>query len=69
MNILTKYVSPLLKQDGYFVAYKSKLADEEINKAANILNKLHLKHIDTIEYRLPLPEVFERKLLIFRKLT
>ena len=69
INILAKYVSPLLKQDGYFVAYKSKLADEEINKAANILNKLHLKHIDTIEYRLPLPEVFERKLLLFRKLT
>lgn len=69
INILAKYVSPLLKQDGYFVAYKSKLADEEINEAANILNKLNLKHIDTLEYRLPMGEVFERKLLIFKKLT
>lgn len=69
INILAKYASPLLKQDGYFVAYKSKLADEEINEALNILNKLNLKHIDTLEYRLPMGEVFERKLLIFKKLT
>lgn len=69
IDILAKYASPLLKQDGYFVAYKSRLADEEINEASTTLKKLNLKHIDTIEYKLPLPEAYERKLIIFQKTT
>lgn len=69
LDILAQYSSPLLKKDGYFVAYKSRLAEEEINEAATTIKKLNLKHIDTIEYKLPLSETYERKLIIFQKTT
>ena len=51
---LADYALPLLKKDGYFVAYKSKKA----------LEKYHAKVIDILEYQLPMEEVYERNLVV-----
>ena len=63
-----EYALPILKEDGYFVAYKSKKADEEIKDAEKILKKHNAKVIDIIDYTLPLEEVYERKLVCVKKL-
>lgn len=68
IDILVRYVSPLLKKNGYFVAYKSKRADEEIAGAKESLKKAGLKLVDSIDYTLPLDVVYERKLLVFKKI-
>jgi len=66
LKILVEYAIPLLKNDGYFVAYKSLKVDEEIKDAKNILNKYNAEIIDTINYDLPLIENFTRKLVIIK---
>ncbi len=67
IDILVKYATPLLKKNGYFVAYKSRLADKELDEAKYSIKKSGLKLIDIIEYTLPLEEVYERKLVILQK--
>lgn len=67
VSLLVKYVSPLLAGNGYFVAYKSRKADEELKDAAFEMKKYKIKCIDKIDYTLPLEEVYERSLLIFEK--
>lgn len=67
ISILTSYLNNILENKGYFVTYKSKLADEEIAEAMPILKKSKLKLIDIIEYQLPLEEKHERKLVVFQK--
>lgn len=61
---ICEYALPLLKKDGYFVAYKSKKALSEIESAKNILSKFNAKVEDIIEYTLPLEEIYERNLII-----
>ena len=61
---ICEYALPLLKKNGYFVAYKSKKGSEEIQKAEPILRKYKAKVSDIIEYSLPLEEVYERCLII-----
>lgn len=68
IDILVKYAAPLLRKNGYFVAYKSRLADKEINDAKYLIKKLGLKLIDIIEYTLPLKEIYERKLVVLQKI-
>lgn len=65
---LFDYTIPYIKQDGYFVAFKSKIYEQELEDAKNIIKKSKVKLIDVIDYTLPLTENFERKLLIFQKL-
>lgn len=67
LDLILKYAFPLLKQDGYFIAYKSKRAEEEIGQAKKILKINRAKIVDIIEYRLPLEEVYERNLIIIKK--
>lgn len=61
---ICEYALPLLKKDGYFVAYKSKKALEEIEGAKKTLNKYKAKVCEIITYNLPLEEVYERRLVI-----
>ena len=61
---LADYALPLLKKDGYFVAYKSKKALEEIEGAKTVLEKYNAKVIDILEYQLPMEEVYERNLVV-----
>ncbi len=67
IDILIKYATPLLKKNGYFVAYKSRLANKEISDAKYLIKKSGLKLIDIIEYTLPLEEIYERKLVVLQK--
>ena len=67
IDILIKYATPLLKKNGYFVGYKSRLADKEISDAKYLIKKSGLKLIDIIEYTLPLEEIYERKLVVLQK--
>ena len=65
---ISEYALPLLKKGGFFVAYKSKKALEELEKAKIVLKKYNAKVIDIIEYRLPLEEIYERNLICIKKL-
>jgi len=64
---LFPYVSPYVKKDGYFAAFKSKNFEEELKEAQKIIKKYNFELSEIIDYKLPLEENFERKLLIFKK--
>ncbi len=68
MSKICEYALPLLKKGGYFVAYKSKKALEELDNARLVLKKYNVKVVDIIEYRLPLEEIYERNLICIKKL-
>lgn len=67
MTKIAEYALPLLKQDGYFIAYKSKKALEELDNAKFVLKKYNAKVIEIIQYQLPLEEVYERNLICIKK--
>lgn len=64
---ISNYALPILKNGGYFVAYKSKKVQEEISSAMTILKTYNAEIIDIIEYTLPLEEIYQRNLVIIRK--
>ena len=61
---ICEYALPLLKKDGYFIAYKSKKALIELENAKGVLKKYGAKVSEIIEYTLPLEEVYERNLIV-----
>jgi len=61
---ISEYALPLLKKDGVFVAYKSKKIAEELAEAEQVLSKFNAKVLNTIEYTLPLEEVYQRNLIV-----
>ncbi len=65
---ISKYAIPLLKNDGYFLAYKSKKAKEEIEEAKFKIKQCRAEIIDIIEYTLPTEEVYERNLIVIKKI-
>lgn len=67
MKILIQYAIPLMKPDGYFIAYKSLRAEEELKEADNIIKKYNAQIKDIIEYDLPLAENHTRNLIIISK--
>lgn len=67
MKSLIPYAIPLLKKDGYFIAYKSVKVQEEISEAENVLKKYNAHIKDIIEYNLPLDENHTRNLVIIQK--
>ena len=68
MAKISAYALPLLKSGGYFVAYKSKKAQEEIKDAQSVIKKFKGEIVDIIEYKLPLEEIYERNLICVKKL-
>ena len=68
LRIILEYAIPFLKTGGYFVAYKSLKAEEEIKNAKTALKLLNAEVIDKIEYSLPIKEENKRVLLIIRKI-
>lgn len=68
MKILAQYASSLLKSGGYFVAYKSLKAEDEIQEALSVLRKCRLEVEDLIEYKLPLEENYVRNLVVIKKI-
>lgn len=68
MSKICEYALPKLKKNGYFIAYKSKKALEEIEAAKSVLKKYNAEIVDIIQYQLPLEEVYERYLVCVKKL-
>ncbi len=66
LDKISAYALPKLKPNGYFVAFKSKKVQEEINLAQKVLKKYNAKIIDIIKYELPLEEKIERNLVIIK---
>ncbi len=67
LDKLFLYAAPLLKDGGYFVAYKSRLLEDELKSAQKIMKKNGFVQVDTIEYTLPTAENHVRRLAIFKK--
>ncbi|MEE3348925.1 MAG: 16S rRNA (guanine(527)-N(7))-methyltransferase RsmG [Candidatus Gastranaerophilaceae bacterium] len=67
LKILIHYAIPLLKDNGYFIAYKSLKVNDEISEAQSALKKYNAKVIDIMEYKLPLKENHTRNLVIITK--
>lgn len=68
MAKISEYALPLLKKNGYFIAYKSKKALEELKNAESVLKKHNATLVEIIKYQLPLEEVYERNLICIKKL-
>ena len=68
MSKISGYALPLVKKGGYFIAYKSKKALDELENAKNVIKTLGGEVVDIIEYNLPLEEVYERNLVCIKKL-
>lgn len=67
LNTLLEYTIPFVKTGSYFVAYKSKLANEEIENAKNAFKVLNCEIVDRIQYSLPSEEDFSRELIVIKK--
>ena len=52
LNVLCELAAPMLKQGGYFIAYKGRNAAEEITEAQNALNLLGLNIEETKEFNI-----------------
>ncbi len=64
---ILEYAIPYVKTGGYFIAYKSLKAEEELENAKNALKILNTTLIEKIEYTLPVENNNRRVLLIFKK--
>ena len=64
LKVILNYAMPLLKKNGFFIAYKSVKTDEELKDAQNELKKYKAKVVDIIKYDLPLEENHTRNLII-----
>ena len=67
LNNICEIAIPKLNTGGYFIAYKSRKANEEIEQAMPILKKYQAKIVEIIEYDLPLEEKLTRNLIIINK--
>lgn len=67
MAKISEYALPLLKKNGYFIAYKSRKALEELENAKSVLKKHNAHLVEIIQYQLPLEEVYERNLICIKK--
>ncbi len=67
LKIISGYAAPLLNKGGYFIAYKSKRAEDEIEDARAVLKKQKLELVNILEYQLPLEEVYIRNLIVLKK--
>ena len=61
---ISEYALPLLNKKGFFIAYKSQKALEEIENAQKVLKKFNAQILEIIDYTLPLEEIYNRNLII-----
>ncbi|MBR1425620.1 16S rRNA (guanine(527)-N(7))-methyltransferase RsmG [bacterium] len=69
LDKISRYALPKVKNDGYFVAFKSRKVQEEIEAANPVLKKINAKIVDIIEYKLPLDEEVFRNLVVIKKVA
>ena len=55
MRVLTEVSTPLVKQNGYFIALKGG-NEEELNEAQRTINKLNLTIEQEVNFKLPIEE-------------
>ena len=67
LKVITEYAMPLLKDGGYFIAYKSLRTSEEIEDSIQTFKKYNAHVIDIIPYNLPLEENHTRNLIVIAK--
>ena len=67
LRMILEYAIPYLKVGGYFVAYKSLKAKEEIESSQCALRVLNSKIVDIIEYSLPIESENKRYLIVIKK--
>ena len=65
---ISAYALPFFILCGYLVAYKSKKALAELDDAKSFLEKSKMKVVEIIDYTLPLAEIYERNLVVIKKL-
>ena len=63
---LLEYSVPLVKVDGYYIAMKSNI-NNEIENINNYYNKLNIKEVDKIEFKLPVENSI-RTLIKYKKI-
>lgn len=66
LSTILEYSAPFVKTNGYIIAYKSKMAEEELEEAKNAMKILGIKYVEKIDYKIS--EDYERCLLIFQKI-
>ncbi|HNW25314.1 MAG TPA: 16S rRNA (guanine(527)-N(7))-methyltransferase RsmG [Candidatus Gastranaerophilaceae bacterium] len=66
LDKILKYAIPNLKTGGYFIAYKSKRALDEIKEAQKTLKKYNLKVVEIIEYELKSEQTYQRNLIVIK---
>ena len=64
LSKIAEYALPLLKHNGYLVAYKSRKTQEEIGNATNILKRYNAEVKAILTYNLPMEEVYVRNLVV-----
>ena len=64
LNVLSEYTLPFVKVGGYFIAYKAKTCNEEINEAKKALHILGGEVRKVVDYTL---SGEERKLILIKK--
>ncbi len=64
-NILSELAIPLVKENGYFLAYKGPSIEEELENSKNAINKLGgmIKKIENIEYK-----EFQHNIVVIKKI-
>ena len=67
LNTLLEYTIPFVKVGSYFVAYKSRNVDIELDEAQQAMKILGCELVDRIKYNLPHEESLERVLVVIRK--
>ncbi len=67
LDKICAYALPKTKKNGYFAAFKSKKAEQEIKDAMPVMKKLGGKIVDVIEYNLPLEEQIERNIIVIQR--
>lgn len=66
LSKIIEYAVPLMEDNGYFVAYKSLKAQDEIDESQNVLKKFGVKVDTIIPYELSADENFKRNLVVIR---
>jgi len=67
LNIISEYCLPLVNQQGYFIAYKAKLADDELEESSRAISILGGEYVNTVKYTLTGEE--ERNLILIKKVS
>ncbi|EKE02364.1 MAG: Ribosomal RNA small subunit methyltransferase G [uncultured bacterium] len=68
LNILSEYCLPFVKQEGFFIAYKARGIEIELNQAQKAFAALGGEVTNITRYDLPDEESVERNLIIIRKI-